>query len=162
MRSSCFFRWIICLACLFSFFNSPFTSSSTFVAEGASVVEARSSPQQWGCQIPIAPPPTVNWALGMHPPVESSGCTHPSTQNARISSDFEIGNMNPKPQIRGKPRNWEIKTRNLQMDNSDLTLPASGLLSHFTNSRPKLPRSEERRVGKECVSTCRSRWSPYH
>src|SRR3546814_8011617 len=26
--------------------------------------------------------------------------------------------------------------------------------------KPK--RSEERRVGKECVSTCRSRWSPYH
>src|SRR3546814_5001957 len=24
------------------------------------------------------------------------------------------------------------------------------------------PRSEERRVGKECVSTCRSRWSLYH
>ena len=23
-------------------------------------------------------------------------------------------------------------------------------------------RSEERRVGKECQSTCRSRWSPYH
>src|SRR3546814_6928897 len=28
-------------------------------------------------------------------------------------------------------------------------------------NRP-LARSEERRVGKECVSTCRSRWSPYH
>src|SRR3546814_5132457 len=26
----------------------------------------------------------------------------------------------------------------------------------------QLGRSEERRVGKECVSTCRSRWSPYH
>src|SRR3546814_17838390 len=25
-----------------------------------------------------------------------------------------------------------------------------------------LMRSEERRVGKECVSTCRYRWSPYH
>src|SRR3546814_15191402 len=25
----------------------------------------------------------------------------------------------------------------------------------------RLHRSEERRVGKECVSTCRSRWSPY-
>src|SRR3546814_20202316 len=25
-----------------------------------------------------------------------------------------------------------------------------------------MQRSEERRVGKECVSTCRSRWSPYH
>src|SRR3546814_12689534 len=41
------------------------------------------------------------------------------------------------------------------------------------NTRPGVPlvaapfsvdnsRSEERRVGKECVSTCRSRWSPYH
>src|SRR3546814_14181488 len=26
----------------------------------------------------------------------------------------------------------------------------------------RVPRSEERRVGNECVSTCRSRWSPYH
>src|SRR3546814_1883081 len=26
----------------------------------------------------------------------------------------------------------------------------------------EMMRSEERRVGKECVSTCRSRWSPYH
>src|SRR3546814_19468702 len=26
----------------------------------------------------------------------------------------------------------------------------------------RAPRSEARRVGKECVSTCRSRWSPYH
>src|SRR3546814_20053373 len=26
----------------------------------------------------------------------------------------------------------------------------------------QLERSEERRIGKECVSTCRSRWSPYH
>src|SRR3546814_6959833 len=32
-----------------------------------------------------------------------------------------------------------------------------------TRSPPWLePRSEERRVGKECVSTCRSRWSTYH
>src|SRR3546814_15668370 len=31
-------------------------------------------------------------------------------------------------------------------------------------SDPEMPamRSEERRVGQECVSTCRSRWSPYH
>src|SRR3546814_3195417 len=55
-----------------------------------------------------------------------------------------------------------------------LALPAAGLpvscdtlhppggdfatLSHDVRD----PRSEERRVGKECVSTCRSRWSPYH
>src|SRR3546814_17992212 len=29
-------------------------------------------------------------------------------------------------------------------------------------SKDKVARSEERRVGKECVSTCRSRWSPYN
>src|SRR3546814_16965555 len=31
----------------------------------------------------------------------------------------------------------------------------------FKEAREQI-RSEERRVGKECVSTCRSRWSPYH
>ena len=41
------------------------------------------------------------------------------------------------------------------------------LLDEFANigqipKFEKLIRSEERRVGKECVSTCRSRWSPYH
>src|SRR6188474_3681540 len=32
------------------------------------------------------------------------------------------------------------------------------------SARPRGPRgrSEERRVGKECVTTCRSRWAPYH
>src|SRR3546814_4737888 len=32
---------------------------------------------------------------------------------------------------------------------------------HWLNAEEAI-RSEERRVGKECVSTCRSRWSPYH
>src|SRR3546814_2585395 len=31
-----------------------------------------------------------------------------------------------------------------------------------TSHQSDSARSEERRVGKECVSTCRSRWSPYH
>src|SRR3546814_15956246 len=36
-------------------------------------------------------------------------------------------------------------------------------LAHLLSSEHgKVVRSEERRVGKECVSTCRSRWSPYH
>src|SRR3546814_12354584 len=37
---------------------------------------------------------------------------------------------------------------------------AAGML-HFSLRRAQT-RSEERRVGTECVSTCRSRWSPYH
>src|SRR3546814_7542863 len=32
----------------------------------------------------------------------------------------------------------------------------------YAAENPHVYRSEERRVGKECVSTCRSRWSPYH
>src|SRR3546814_18551705 len=35
-------------------------------------------------------------------------------------------------------------------------------LARWDNSSGHAVRSEERRVGKECVSTCRSRWSPYH
>src|SRR3546814_17657660 len=34
--------------------------------------------------------------------------------------------------------------------------------TNHTTCRQIINRSEERRVGKECVSTCRSRWSPYH
>src|SRR3546814_979738 len=36
------------------------------------------------------------------------------------------------------------------------------LLVETSKRRCEPVRSEERRVGKECVSTCRSRWSPYH
>ena len=41
-------------------------------------------------------------------------------------------------------------------------LIASKVPLSSTISQPFACRSEERRVGKECVSTCRSRWSPYH
>ena len=39
-----------------------------------------------------------------------------------------------------------------------------GVEKLLTNYRAlmNLHRSEERRVGKECVTQCRSRWSPYH
>src|SRR3546814_2402047 len=45
---------------------------------------------------------------------------------------------------------------------------AAGAVDHEAGTRDlrttswACARSEERRVGKECVSTCRSRWSPYH
>src|SRR3546814_4918611 len=46
--------------------------------------------------------------------------------------------------------------------------PRAASKAHFScaayprKTDPGTRRSEERRVGKECVSTCRSRWSPYH
>src|SRR3546814_11410582 len=47
-----------------------------------------------------------------------------------------------------------------------MTAPTSWLYAPPTSRasvhQPESARSEERRVGKERVSTCRSRWSPYH
>src|SRR3546814_5316752 len=52
-------------------------------------------------------------------------------------------------------------------ESSNLTLFARGNSEFGSDNNAQsidagLRRSEERRVGKECVSTCRSRWSPYH
>src|SRR3546814_16942518 len=44
----------------------------------------------------------------------------------------------------------------------DVTNVSLWMLGSSRHGRFGLERSEERRVGKECVSTCRSRWSPYH
>src|SRR3546814_12021995 len=44
---------------------------------------------------------------------------------------------------------------------SEPTSTTTQLLPYMLSSI-HFSRSEERRVGKECVSTCRSRWSPYH
>src|SRR3546814_17402110 len=43
------------------------------------------------------------------------------------------------------------------MDEGDRLVEVDGVRLIVSDKR-----SEERRVGKECVSTCRSRWSPYH
>src|SRR3546814_18809623 len=65
----------------------------------------------------------------------------------------------------------EVLTATADNEHADLfrTFPNSyGSLGYATRLRIELEpvepyvRSEERRVGKECVSTCRSRWSPYH
>ena len=42
------------------------------------------------------------------------------------------------------------------------TLGAACVLFMKKTLRKQVQRSEERRVGKECTSWCRSRWSPYH
>src|SRR3546814_4829601 len=47
-------------------------------------------------------------------------------------------------------------------DLSSLTKAGVNWMDVGSLSKAGVNRSEERRVGKECVSTCRSRWSPYH
>ena len=43
-------------------------------------------------------------------------------------------------------------------EDGDIKIESIGLYKNYTISI----RSEERRVGKECLRLCRSRWSPYH
>src|SRR3546814_7913944 len=47
-------------------------------------------------------------------------------------------------------------------DRISTELEKEKLVASYEAEVAKKKRSEERRVGKECVSTCRSRWSPYH
>src|SRR3546814_4228680 len=53
---------------------------------------------------------------------------------------------------------WSGDTDTLQLEQ----LPAFSGTDPVYDFQQEGDRSEERRVGKECVSTCRSRWSPYH
>src|SRR3546814_19905534 len=57
----------------------------------------------------------------------------------------------------------EILTAQHRADQNDGG-PFGSVRSGFADGAERRPhdRSEESRVGKECVSTCRSRWSPYH
>src|SRR3546814_4189207 len=50
----------------------------------------------------------------------------------------------------------------LQRGNKILLMGNGGSAADSQHIAAEIVRSEERRVGKECVSTCRSRWSPYH
>ena len=49
--------------------------------------------------------------------------------------------------------------RIVSADGGDLSVTGQISLEDLTDS---IQRSEERRVGKECLRLCRSRWSPYH
>src|SRR3546814_8356101 len=45
---------------------------------------------------------------------------------------------------------------------SDIFVTSGRIVSTHGRNNDSHHRQEERRVGKECVSTCRSRWSPHH
>src|SRR3546814_13174055 len=67
--------------------------------------------------------------------------------------------------INGQPVAGYLEEHNVAPDSQTETFVA--LQAEIANWRWSgvpffLRRSEERRVGKECVSTCRSRWLPYH
>src|SRR3546814_1284491 len=70
------------------------------------------------------------------------------------SSDLRIRRRHPHlPQQRDR-----LLRRGQRGEHAERLRLVRGAVERLRRER----RSEERRVGKECVSTCRSRWSPYH
>src|SRR3546814_11108013 len=64
---------------------------------------------------------------------------------------------------RHRPRQAEIMNRvTLDLGGTGQQGYSGEELLDDQRTRSDYSRSEERRVGKECVSTCRSRWAPYH
>src|SRR3546814_16336054 len=67
-------------------------------------------------------------------------------------------------------KRWPLPVHRLDRDTSGCLLLARNPKAHgrFTRAvegreiEKRYLRSEERRVGKECVSSCRSRWAPYN
>src|SRR3546814_15416430 len=103
-----------------------------------------------------------DWSSDVALPISSAAKVLPATRHALINSNAFAMFMNVLPE-----RLWpwgrlsplhHIRKRRMGEDTA-LTQGAGWSDLAFLCC---LPRSEERRVGKECVSTCRSRWSPYH
>ena len=56
-----------------------------------------------------------------------------------------------------------VRDKNPKIRNPAARLPKELVRQTVLEAKEKpRERSEERRVGKECASMCRSRWSPYH
>src|SRR3546814_17006564 len=72
------------------------------------------------------------------------------------------GHRRPRPLLRGGGGpNRRDRDRDFRGRRNDREGQGTAARRTPDAARRADPRSEERRVGKECVSTCRSRWSPY-
>src|SRR3546814_12552655 len=94
----------------------------------------------------------------------SDVCSSDLGKSGRISMSFPIPrshSCNTRKSSLEKPWNWPAeKSLRYQPTTSCLQWVISWIAAR--QAWYSAARSEERRVGKECVSTCRSRWSPDH
>src|SRR3546814_16432585 len=90
-------------------------------------------------------------------------------------ADGRVASFKEKPQLHGgwinggffvvEPRFFDLiegDATMLEREPLEAATNAGELMADQHNGYWHCMRSEERRVGKECVITCRSRWSPYH
>src|SRR3546814_13374631 len=76
----------------------------------------------------------------------------------------DLASMSGRMTIFSGLRIFAVSAMNLTPQNAMTSASVSAALRDSSSESPtkSARRSEERRVGKGCVSTCRSRWSPYH
>src|SRR3546814_12482994 len=79
------------------------------------------------------------------------------------SNSFEENSpprLRPRPECYSLEEAWQGFDRRCHISVLSCFEAVPGMI--FCISRRSASRPEERRVGKECVGTCRSRWSPFH
>src|SRR3546814_15670069 len=85
------------------------------------------------------------------------------TDVGHLTSDADAGDDKMEAAARASAKSiWDIAahyTLAFKQNLADLNVRAP---SRWSVATDHIARSEERRVGKECVSTCRSRWAAYH
>src|SRR3546814_11797263 len=88
----------------------------------------------------------------------SDVCSSDLRQIRAFCAVYEEGSISgAAKRLRIAQPNISVAIKNLEFDLCKQMFERSS-----TGVKPTPVRSEARRVGKECVSTCRSRWSPYH
>src|SRR3546814_18300578 len=87
----------------------------------------------------------------------ASGAVAQSRHDSRAPIDFSAGHG----ELQDKA-NKAILSGGVVIRQAEMTLEAARVTVSYTGRIVDGSRSEERRVGEECVSTGRSRWSPYH
>src|SRR3546814_16244260 len=84
-------------------------------------------------------------------PIASVTALHPKASKVTREQPFRA-ELLLNQAITGQGSDKDIRHLEISLEGSGLSYQPGDALG----------RSEERRVGKECVSTCRSRWTPYH
>src|SRR3546814_18881116 len=107
-------------------------------------------------------PRTPRWANGLDPTPSNM---HPGRALDRANNRGVIEFRIPLRLCRRHQLSSDGNLGKRHLQARTLTQDQINVFIHLTygeSGRVVPLRSEERRVGKECVSTCRSRWSPYH
>src|SRR3546814_11622989 len=89
-------------------------------------------------------------------PVEARN-DHALGRNAKLNK-----NIFPRMRIRRRGKRQARDTREFVQQGPEHAIIGTEIMAPFAAAMRLIDTSEERRVGKECVSTFSIRWSPYH